>query len=167
MFSDSKKPEDVVIYIDKYADLITKYEELLSYKIGNVNVIRQVKNQSAADSSIQLIDLKLDAPGGPVEDEVYALNPMLVKNVRRGNTLLRLADGELSFGRKGLQKFFDLRYEFISPSQRYDDKCLSEEHHMQKNQILAKALKTILAGGKVEVLKTLKANGENVQVSWN
>jgi len=28
-------------------------------------------------------------------------------------------------------------------------------------------LKTILAGGKVEVLKTLKANGENVQVSWN
>ena len=38
---------------------------------------------------------------------------------------------------------------------------------MQKNYILAGPLKAILEGHSVEVLKTLKANGENVQVSWN
>ena len=38
---------------------------------------------------------------------------------------------------------------------------------MEKNFILAGPLKSMLAGNKVEVLKTLKANGENVQVSWN
>jgi len=79
-----------------------------------------------------LVDLKLNVQG-PAEDELYALFPMLVKNVRRGNTLLELPNNTLSFGRKGLQKFFDLRYEFISPQQRYDDKILKQEHHMQKN----------------------------------
>ena len=38
---------------------------------------------------------------------------------------------------------------------------------MHKNSILAGALKAILDGHKVEIFKTLKANGENVQVSWN
>ena len=38
---------------------------------------------------------------------------------------------------------------------------------MHKNYILAAALRHIAAGGEVEILKTLKANGENVQVSWS
>ena len=38
---------------------------------------------------------------------------------------------------------------------------------MHKNFILAGPLKAILEGNQVEVIKTLKANGENVQVSWN
>ena len=38
---------------------------------------------------------------------------------------------------------------------------------MQKNYILAGPLKALLEGHQIEVLKTLKANGENVQVSWN
>ena len=38
---------------------------------------------------------------------------------------------------------------------------------MHKNHILAGPLKAMLAGNKVEVVKTLKANGENVQISWN
>lgn len=38
---------------------------------------------------------------------------------------------------------------------------------MHKNSILAGALKAILDGHRVQVFKTLKANGENVQVSWN
>ena len=60
-----------------------------------------------------------------------------------------------------------MRYEHISPEQRYDDQCLTDETHMHKNYILADPLRTILQGGQVEVLKTLKANGENVQVSYN
>ena len=38
---------------------------------------------------------------------------------------------------------------------------------MEKNYILAEPLREILRGNEVEVLKTLKANGENVQVSWS
>ena len=117
-----------------------------------------------------MVDLKLNVVG-PVEDEIYGLFPLLIKNIRRGNTILRIDQGgtgdEYTLGRKGLEKFFDLRYEFISPSQRFDDKILNAEQHMQKNYILASSLKAILSGNKVEVLKTLKANGENVQVSWN
>ena len=40
------------------------------------------------------------------------------------------------------------------------------DHHMQKNYILAGPMKAIFEGQRIEVLKTLKANGENVQVSW-
>ena len=117
---------------------------------------------------MDLIDLKLNVQG-PVEDNVYALFPLLIKNIRRGNTVLKIDNGGLTyaFGRKGLEKFFDLRYEFISPEQRYDEESLNSEHHMQKNYILAGPLKAIKSGNKVEVLKTLKTNGENFQVSWS
>ena len=37
---------------------------------------------------------------------------------------------------------------------------------MQKNYILAGPMRALFEGHKIEVLKTLKANGENVQVSW-
>ena len=60
-----------------------------------------------------------------------------------------------------------MRIEHISEEHRYNDACLDDETHMHKNYILGGPLKAILDGHKVEVIKTLKANGENVQVSWN
>ena len=61
-----------------------------------------------------------------------------------------------------------MRYEYISPEGRFEDKALTQTiYHMEKNFILADAFKAMLEGSEVEVLKTLKANGENVQVSWN
>lgn len=115
---------------------------------------------------IEMIDLKLNV-FGPIEDQVYSAFPVLIKNIRRGNTVIRYAGNKYTFGRKGLEKFFDMRYEFISPEQRYDDSCLDDEHHMHKNYILAGPLKAMLEGHSIQVVKTLKANGENVQVSWN
>ena len=85
--------------------------------------MKAVNNESAV-RDIHLIDLKLNV-FGPIEDEVYALFPLLIKNIRRGNTILRLdnPDGaaEYVLARKGLEKFFDLRYEWIDPAQRFDD----------------------------------------------
>lgn len=92
-----------------------------------------------------MIDLKINS-FGPIEDTVYAAFPSLIKNVRRGNTILKSHEGGYSFGRKGLEKFFDLRYEHISPEQRYDDACLDAETHMHKNYILAGPLKAMLEG---------------------
>jgi hypothetical protein len=39
-----------------------------------------------------------------------------------------------------------MRYEYISPEQRFDDTCLDDEYHMHKNYILAGPLKAILEG---------------------
>ena len=113
---------------------------------------------------IELIDLKLNVYG-PIEDQVYAAFPVLIKNIRRGNTVLRYGDKgqtKYTFGRKGLEKFFDMRFEHISQNERYIDKILTDETHMHKNYILGGPLKAILEGHEVEVIKTLKANGENV-----
>jgi len=119
---------------------------------------------------MQMIDLKLNC-FGPIEDQIYAAFPVLIKNIRRGNTIIKYAESpgvtRYTFGRKGLEKFFDMRIEHISEENRYNDACLDDETHMHKNYILGGPLKAILEGHKVEVVKTLKANGENVQVSWN
>ena len=76
---------------------------------------------------------------------------MVVKNIRRGNTVLKIDGGEkgvkYSFGRKGLEKFFDVRYEMISPEHRYDDRALENEIlHMEKNYILAAPFQACLGG---------------------
>ena len=66
---------------------------------------------------LTIIDVRLNCMG-PFEDEIYASFPFIIKNIRRGNTVLKIekADGaaEYSLGRKGLEKFFDMRYEYIS-----------------------------------------------------
>ena len=144
---------------------------LTTLKVDDTAIVKAVSNASAMPN-IHLIDLKLNVVG-PIEDEVYAMYPLLIKNIRRGNTILRIDSNEAEeqaefvLGRKGLEKFFDLRYEFISPEQRFQDSTLPVDHHMQKNYILAGPMRAILEGHQIEVLKTLKANGENVQVSWN
>ena len=40
--------------------------------------------------NIEIIDLKLNIAGGPEEDKLYASVPTLVKNIRRGNTVLKI-----------------------------------------------------------------------------
>lgn len=64
-------------------------------------------------------------------------------------------------GRKGLNKFFDLKYEFISKEHRYREDILDYFSQDVKNHILAATKKSLLEGHKIEVIKTLKANGEN------
>jgi hypothetical protein len=98
---------------------------------------------------VTLVDLKLNV-FGPIEDDLYGAIPQLVKNIRRGNTILRIDGKEgtkFSFGRKGLEKFFDVRYEMISPEHRYDDRALENDVlHMEKNYILGAPLQACLGG---------------------
>lgn len=66
-------------------------------------------------------------------------------------------------------KFFDMRLQFVAKEER---RCLPypkypEDLQLEKNYILGPVLKAIAEGDEVEVFKTLKANGENVQVSYS
>ena len=132
MYANAKSAKDVEVYLEGTASLLDDLRKLTSLKVNNNAIVKAQNNPSALDN-VSMIDLKLNVQG-PVEDNVYALFPLLIKNIRRGNTVLKIdeangIDSKYSFGRKGLEKFFDLRYEFISPEQRYDEK-MSTEHHM-------------------------------------
>ena len=172
MYEDAikaKDPSKVDVYLEGTVSMLENLRGLVSLKVNNHAIVKANTNFSCL-KDVSMIDLKLDTYG-PLEDQVYALFPLLIKNIRRGNTVLRLDNAkpgeEFVFGRKGLEKFFDLRYEFISQELRYQKGVMDVDLHMQKNYILAGPLKAILSGHKIEVLKTLKANGENFQVSWN
>ncbi len=168
-FKNAKSGKEVTVYLEGQPRVYQDLAALVDFKIDGVKIVKTNENKSAAMPDVSMIDLKINI-FGPYEDSVYAAFPVLVKNIRRGNTVLKYKEnGQINytFGRKGLEKFFDLRYEHISHEQRYDDDILNDETHMHKNSILAGALKAILDGHQVEILKTLKANGENVQVSWN
>ena len=168
MFKNAQTATEVEEYLKGTVNLLGDLRALTTLKVENNAIVKAVCNESAI-RDIHLVDLKLNVQG-PVEDEVYAMFPLLIKNIRRGNTILRLDNPDTAsdyvLGRKGLEKFFDLRYEFISQEQRYEGDKIPVDHHMQKNYILAGPLKAIKEGHSIEVLKTLKANGENVQVSW-
>lgn len=133
MFKEATKKADVDIYLNGTANMLGNLPNLPHLKVNEAPIVKSVVNPSAL-KDIHMIDLKLNVMG-PGEDEVYAMFPLLIKNIRRGNTILRVdkADGPADYimARKGLEKFFDLRYEFISPEQRFDTNFkLSVEHHM-------------------------------------
>ena len=51
-------------------------------------MVKATQNTAAAIQDINLIDLKINT-FGPFEDQVYAAFPALIKNIRRGNTVLK------------------------------------------------------------------------------
>mmetsp|Transcript_11344 Transcript_11344/g.9751 ORF Transcript_11344/g.9751 Transcript_11344/m.9751 type:complete len:232 (-) Transcript_11344:2001-2696(-) len=71
--------------------------------------------------------------------------------------------------RKGLEKFFDLKREFIAILDGEADTKLnlSKDDKKLMGVILDEPKEILQKGGKVSVYKTEKANGENAQVSYN
>ena len=82
---------------------------------------KSVETTCKYDKSIQMLDLKLDV-FGVFEDDWYSNLPILVKNVRRGNTIIKKIHDDKSFsfsiGRKGLMKFFDMRLQYVNKKER-------------------------------------------------
>jgi hypothetical protein len=73
-------------------------------------------NDCPADSSLFFKELVINARG-QMEDETFAIDPKLSKNIRRGNTIIEIMKNgkviKTIYGRKGLTKFFDLRIEYV------------------------------------------------------
>ncbi len=161
--------------IDLLASQAEFYENAVQIAniINEYDFVREYAEECKIDSSVMVKDLSLQVKGGD-EDDAFANEPHLWLNLRRGNTLLQMYDPtdyerlvKTVVGRKGLTKFFDIQYDFISHDGRYRDDRLNLYEHNVKNLTLAPIKKAILEGHKVEVLKTLKANGENCQISFN
>jgi hypothetical protein len=91
-------------------------------------IVKASEREIPWSPNLKIFDVQLDVRG-PNEDRTYALDPFLIKNVRRGNTVLEIVgdDGTKTkvFGRKGLFKFFDMKIEFIERASRYDLSQLS------------------------------------------
>ena len=94
-----------------------RIHELKDLPFAGIGVVNAVEADVPYDSKLQLIDLKLDV-FGPTEDKYYGALPYLVKNIRRGNTLI-VKEGKHFLGRKGLMKFFDMRMSFVQKGQRH------------------------------------------------
>jgi hypothetical protein len=125
-----------------------------------------------------IIDISLN-PKGVDEELVYMEHPDYIMNIRRGNTLLesyyydnysgRYEFENVEMIRRGMMKFFDLHYEAVQVA---DDKYKRTDH-LDKNKLLARktifgpVLRTFAQGKCVEVIKLIKANGENVQIGYN
>jgi hypothetical protein len=127
MFHDAKMPADVQVYLEGQPNLSLDPKSLATVKAEGVAIVKSVQTKSPAIKDLTLVDLKLNVVG-PFEDEVYASFPFVIKNIRRGNTVLKIdrEDGttEYSLGRKGLEKFFDMRYEYINSETRFNDSSL-------------------------------------------
>lgn len=92
MYNSAQTAKDVDVYLQGTVSLLNDLKKLITLKINGQNVIKAVTNPSAIDK-VNLVDLKLNVQG-PLEDDVYALFPILIKNIRRGNTVLRIENEE-------------------------------------------------------------------------
>jgi hypothetical protein len=57
-------------------------------RVKGVDVVKQVEFKSPSMPYCTLIDLKVNG-SGPFEDQLYSAFPTLIKNIRRGNTIIR------------------------------------------------------------------------------
>jgi hypothetical protein len=70
------------------AEHLKNPEELLKLNFEGHQLVKDVRSKCVFDENLELIDVKLDVYG-PQEDIFYSTFPILVKNIRRGNTILK------------------------------------------------------------------------------
>ena len=177
--------EDIVSYRhfspEEIYDLAT---QKLNVK-AKLNLIPYNKNQ-------QICDVSLNVRGFD-DDKVFAKNPELLYNIRRGLSLIisttksKVYDSDtdstsliesrnINWARKGMYKFFDMYLSFVQHSENsninqtgsFTQSFLSSTSKEKLRFFIFKELEhTILhKNGSVIIYQTIKANGENAQVSF-
>lgn len=110
MYKHATVPEDVIVLFEE-AEYINDISRLARIDLDHPKLIKGVSSLCPIDCTLKFKDVSL-AGRGYSEDETFAINPLFLKNIRRGNTLIEiLRDGLVIkdvVGRKGLNKFFDL-----------------------------------------------------------
>ena len=121
----SSDPRDVLLNIMSAKFFGDNMQELSVISSKFPKLIKETQEECRVDNSVIVRDLSLVTKAS-AEDEAFARNPELWLNFRRGNTLLELYDQQdfdklkqIVIARKGLNKFFDLKYGFVSKEARY------------------------------------------------
>lgn len=124
MFKTASKPDDVTVFLDE-EPFISPVKSLYDLTTDEKSHTKAKDRACMIDTGkIQTFDITLSVHGH-LEDDAYSLSPFLVKNIRRGNTIIEVKEEEgvppkYYMGRKGLPKFFDMKVEYIDAETRYD-----------------------------------------------
>jgi len=108
------------------------------------------------------------------EERLLIRNPKYVYNMRRGTGFIAQKDvldqlrknpdskkDQVSYGRRGMTKFFDLLPEYLTES--YEIPSIDN----RANHIFFPILESFKFGNKVEIFSMRKANGESAQISFS
>lgn len=87
----AKTPEDVCVFTE-VMDTIIDPEKIAKWDLNN-KLIKVKENKCLIDQSMDCIDVSLQNKG-PEEDRIYQEDPMILKNLRRGNTIIKYLDSD-------------------------------------------------------------------------
>ena len=124
MYRDAQKPGDVTVFIEQET-FVNPGKDLYDLTIDEKSYTKAKDRECMIDKDkVKTFDITLSVHGH-LEDDAYSLSPFLVKNIRRGNTIIEVTQEpgqppKYFMGRKGLPKFFDMRVEYIDAETRYD-----------------------------------------------
>jgi len=139
--------------------------ETYSRLTGHKNT-KKVLGDIPFEKSAMLVDISIK--GRSREDQLFARDPFLRANVRRGLSYLKGENTGAAICRRGLQKFFDLRHEYLDILDgKASEAYISKDDQKLYKVIFDEVQGVLKRGGKITVYKTEKANGENAQVSYS
>jgi hypothetical protein len=127
-------------------------ESLLNW-LENDKRIKIIKNSVQFQREYKIYDVSLTAKGSQ-EDVLFLQDKLLVENLRRGTSFL-VSPGCIDWARKGLPKFFEVSL-----------KDLAREGLDSQLSVIDASRINIRQGKLVNICQTIKANGENAQVSY-
>ena len=155
-------------------------EKMKAYCEADKDNIKLISKENPINTSTMLLDISMN-PKGIDEEKAYMAHPEYTTIIRRGNTILEeyIPQGN-SFKykkaymlRKGMKKFIDLPFDFFGIDPKTNKYYLKTSNLENKEK--ANSLKYIFypcidannRGYLIEIIKLMKANGENAQISYS
>ena len=147
-------------------------EEFLSFASQNKK-IKILLECSPINQFYSLKDISLHKKG-PLEDKLYANNPIYYKNIRRGNTILEIYEPNNSipiekvFCRRGLLKFYDLSLDIIEFTKNSKKTKFLTKMQKKIQKIIFENIETLPSDSfkNVAIYKIYKENGEHCQIGY-
>ena len=171
-------------------------KELKNFCMNDKENIKLVEKENPININTMLSDISL-VPKGIDEEKVYLNNIEYTNIIRRGNTFMEtyykdkydnwVLDNTFML-RKGMKKFIDIPYKFYlertteNPYDKFWDENLDDNIKKSKyilnfeldemnvstlKYIFYPVLEAIQQGYLIEIIKLMKANGENAQISYS
>lgn len=157
-------------------------ERFKEYCQDDPDNIKLVEKENPIEPSTMFVDISM-VPKGVDEEKVYLSYPEYTTLIRRGNTLLEIYEYNrrkddydykcTHMLRKGMKKFVDLPFDFIKYDEKLQQNILNispydpVEKTTSLKYIFYPAIKAVNEGYLIEIIKLMKANGENAQLSYN